>query len=213
MDRRKALKNIGLSAGFMAATPSIFSLLQSCTTEAESWAPVFFTEEQGIAVKKIVDIILPKTDTPSATEVNVPEFIDRYADEVFLLKEQENFRESVQGMVDKLKSSYDEDLNDIKPEQYEELVAMNLKATPEHEEKMNKLIRSYQGSIEKEEQITKDIDALTFSAMGSLRSMAINAYKISEMVGENVLAYDPVPGGYTGCGSLEELSGGKAWSL
>ena len=42
--------------------------------------------------------------------------------------------------------------------------------------------------------------------------MSINAYKISETVGETVLAYEPVPGSYF-CGDLNELTGGRSWSL
>ena len=32
MKRRDALKNLGLAAGFAITAPSIFSMLQSCTT-------------------------------------------------------------------------------------------------------------------------------------------------------------------------------------
>jgi hypothetical protein len=33
------------------------------------------------------------------------------------------------------------------------------------------------------------------------------------MVGEKVLAYDPIPASQKGCVSLEETTNGKAWSL
>src|SRR5699024_7110857 len=71
MDRRRALRNIGLTTGVVAASPALLSLLQSCTAEKASWIPEFFTPEEGIVLTNIVDIIIPKTDTPSASEVNV----------------------------------------------------------------------------------------------------------------------------------------------
>lgn len=48
MERRNALRNIGLGLGYMAATPAILSMLQSCNTAAEgAWAPQFFSQEQA----------------------------------------------------------------------------------------------------------------------------------------------------------------------
>ena len=47
----------------------------------------------------------------------------------------------------------------------------------------------------------------------NLRNMTIMGYKTSEYIGEEVLAYLPLPGEYIGCGDLQELTGGKAWSL
>ena len=43
--------------------------------------------------------------------------------------------------------------------------------------------------------------------------MTIWGYKTSAYVGEKVLSYLPLPGEYIGCGDVETLSGGKAWSL
>ena len=83
MKRRAALKNLGLATGFFAITPSVVSLLQSCTSNAEAWVPELFTEEQGRVLTKLVDIILPKTESlPSANELNVPQFIDKYYQQV-----------------------------------------------------------------------------------------------------------------------------------
>jgi len=46
-----------------------------------------------------------------------------------------------------------------------------------------------------------------------LRDNTVWAYKTTEEIGENVLAYDPIPGVQLGCVSLKEATGGKAWSL
>ncbi|MCB0631188.1 MAG: gluconate 2-dehydrogenase subunit 3 family protein [Saprospiraceae bacterium] len=51
------------------------------------------------------------------------------------------------------------------------------------------------------------------SGIGQFRSMVIAGYFTSEEVGKNVLAYDPVPGAWIPCGDLEELTGGRNWSL
>ncbi|MDX1761580.1 MAG: gluconate 2-dehydrogenase subunit 3 family protein, partial [Christiangramia sp.] len=65
MKRREALKNIGLGAGIFVIGPSTLGLLQSCKNEPEyDWQPVFLTASHGFALKKILDVILPTTDTP-----------------------------------------------------------------------------------------------------------------------------------------------------
>ena len=93
MKRRDALKNLGLATGFFVATPTIVSLLQSCTSDIKTWTPEFLSIEQGAVLTKLVDIILPKTDDlPSATELNVPQFIDRYINNVTDYEGQENIK-------------------------------------------------------------------------------------------------------------------------
>jgi len=190
MDRRKALKNIGLTTGFVVATPSLLSLLQSCKSDPVGWTPAFLSVDEGVVLKSIVDVFLPKTDdSPSATEVNVPEFIDKYVQEVPDLEDQAKYKEQFGLLVTKLKTDYNENLNKVTVENYQEL------------------LDNYLGA--EKEGTDKDIAGL----LNELKWATINAYRNSEMVGEQVLAYDPVPGGYIGCGSLQELTGGRSWSL
>ena len=215
MDRRRALRNIGLTTGFVAASPALLSLLQSCTAEKASWIPEFFTPEEGIALTNIVDVIIPKTDTPSASEVNVPQFIDRYIIEVEFEKDQKRYKRRMAGLVNQLKSKYNEDLSEITAEQYEEIVADNLKIKGDKRKELNERI-SIEGNeveLDNAEKKEEDNEALAFGMINYLRWTTINAWKNSQKIGEEVLAYDPVPGIYNGCVPLEEVTQGKAWSL
>ncbi len=194
MKRREALKNIGLGTGFVLATPSLFSLLQSCTSDVATWHPVFLTEEQGIVLKSLVDIILPKTDTPSATEVNVPEFIDKYVNEILADEEQILIKNSFESLVTLIKTDYNENLNKVTEDNYKNLLDTHMKLT-------------------KEETVSEDLNKMTVSQLlNAIKGQTIYAYRISETVGETILAYDPIPGA-SYCGDLQELTGGKAWSL
>lgn len=192
MKRREALKHIGLTAGFVIATPSLISLLQSCTSNSETWVPQFFSEEQGIIIKNIVDVILPKTDTPSATEVNVPEFMDTYINEIMDIKDQDRIKVAFDGLITLIKTDYNDNLSKVTEDNYKHLLDnyMLLDQPP-----------------------TPETEPMTTSVLlNQFKWMSINAYKISETVGETVLAYDPVPGSYF-CGDLNELTGGRSWSL
>lgn len=191
MKRREALKNIGLSAGFVLATPTVFSLLQSCNSDIATWTPSFLSEEQGIVLRSIVDIILPKTDIPSANEVNVAEYIDRYIDEVLLTEEQEDMKQSFEALVSLLKSEYNSNISKITDENYMNLLDTHL------------LLDSNESNSE-----NTDVSEL----LKNIRETTINAYKTSKTVGETILAYDPIPGAAY-CGDLMELTGGKSWSL
>ena len=92
MERRSALKNMGMVFGYAVATPTLLGLVQSCKERAPyaEWIPSYFDKDKGYALAQMVDVILPKTDTPSATEVNVHVFIDEFAKNV-LPEEQQGF--------------------------------------------------------------------------------------------------------------------------
>lgn len=81
MNRRDAIKNLGLSLGFVVVTPTVISLLNSCKADPV-WLPEYFSQNEGYLIQSLVDIILPETDTPSASQVNVPQFIDVYTRDV-----------------------------------------------------------------------------------------------------------------------------------
>jgi hypothetical protein len=46
-----------------------------------------------------------------------------------------------------------------------------------------------------------------------LRSLAVSAFKNSEVIGETVLAYAPVPLEQKGFVFLKEATGGRGWAL
>ena len=82
MDRRQVLKNLGYGAGFLVATPTVISLLQSCSNEPD-WQPTFLSVGQGFALKQIVDLMIPSDpDIPGAVDIGAHTFIDAYWNEV-----------------------------------------------------------------------------------------------------------------------------------
>ena len=56
-------------------------------------------------------------------------------------------------------------------------------------------------------------EILASQFVNQLRSLTVNAFKTNELIGEEVLAYAPIPGEQKGCVDLMEATGGKAWSL
>ncbi|MEH6679718.1 MAG: gluconate 2-dehydrogenase subunit 3 family protein [Sediminicola sp.] len=215
MDRRLALKNIGLSFGYVVAVPTLVSIVQSCKGQPKmEWTPDYLSKEEGAALKNLVDIILPKTDTPSASEVNVHLFIDRFANEAMDLRQRDLFKMTMDKFLARaVKDSGKEGIADLTSEDLEPVLAHALSYKKAEQTEKFKLITSYQEAIEKGEAAELDDETSHFAFATNLRELTIWAYKNSEYVGEEVLAYLPVPGEYIGCGDLQELTGGKAWSI
>lgn len=215
MDRRVALKNMGLSLGYAVAMPTLISIVQSCKNEKIlEWTPDFFTPEQGAVLTQLVDIILPKTDTPSASEVQVHLFIDRLTDQVTEKGKQDFMKMSMDKFIAKaLKDSGKEKAADLEPKDLEPVLAETLKMTKEDQIQNLKVIDVYTESMANGKPVDITDEVSRFGFANNLRGLTIWGYKTSEYVGETVLAYLPVPGEYIACGDLNELTGGKAWSL
>ncbi|WP_019671267.1 gluconate 2-dehydrogenase subunit 3 family protein [Eudoraea adriatica] len=215
MDRRIAIKNMGLALGYTVATPTLLSLVQGCkTADTVAWTPDFFTKEQGNVLLKLVDIILPKTDTPSASEVNVHIFIDRFTNEIMEDIQQTVTKLSFDKFIVKaLKDSGKDEANDLTSEDLEPVLAEALKLSEEEEIMNEDLVIKNPSAMIKGENDAVSEEPVTYNFAKNIRDMTIWGYKTSEYVGEEVLAYLPVPGEYIGCGDLNELTGGKDWSL
>lgn len=215
MDRRKALRNMGLALGYTVATPTLISIVQSCKDEPVlEWTPDFFSKDEGAALTKLVDIIIPKTDTPSASETQVHLFIDRFVDQVMDSQQQAFIKMSIGRFMEKaLKDADKEKAGELTSEELEPVLATALKTTPEDKTKNFEAIEHYNEAVADGKETPLDDEISRFAFANNLRGLTIMAYKTSEYVGEEVLAYLPIPGEYIACGDLQELSGGKAWSI
>ena len=178
------------------------------------WKPDFFTKEQGNVLYNLVDIILPKTDTPSASEVNVHVFIDRFTNEVMEDGQQAMIKVSFEKFIETaLEESGKKKANDLTSEDLEPVLVAALQIREEDEIKNSELTIKNTSALAKGENEALADEVVSYSFSKNLRDMTIWGYKTSEYVGEEVLAYLPVPGEYIGCGDVNELTGGKDWSL
>jgi len=197
MDRRKVLKKTGLFAGALIAAPSILSLLQSCKKEARlDWQPLFFKESEARTISTLVDMILPRTDTPGALDVKVDMFIDLVIAKTYDKEGQDNMRAEIVAFNQDCKKNFGEifiDLDEIKRSEV-------LRAAEKSSGKFNPGV--WGKTIGEQKHI---------GFYRSIKSTAIWAYMTSEEIGENVLNYDPVPGNYEPCKPVSEI--GNKWSL
>lgn len=97
MKRRDLLKYTALATGAAVSAPLASVLLSGCKPDVVAndldYQLKFFDEEQFALVRQLVDIILPKTDSPAASEVKVHQIMDQFLGEVYTKKEQAAYQE------------------------------------------------------------------------------------------------------------------------
>ncbi len=214
MNRRKALKNIGMGFGAITATPAVVGLFQSCQTAAPNWTPIHFTQDQFGVVSKLMDIIIPTTTIPGAIELKLPEFLDGYVDAIINTKGQESLILGLnQYIAIALEEKGDDDAGNLTSEELEVQLSKYLRGEEAQQKNWSKLASAYKAAVQKDSAASIPKEALAYEFAVQLRTMTITAFKTNEYIGENVMAYVPIPGQQKGCVDLMEATGGKAYSL
>ena len=208
MNRRNAIKNLGLSFGALAVTPTMIGMLQSCTTTTSDFSPKFFLKNQLIDMQILLDVILPSTGDgiPGASELGLLKFIDGYLNGIVGKEQLSLLKFGVSSLILSAKSQTTTDLSDKRS--YWETQAEKYFAANETEENIwhDELNSLSEGTLDKESISTK---ALHFMVFQSLRGFAVYAFRINSTIGKEFLHYAPIPGQQLGCVSLEEATNGK----
>lgn len=198
MDRREALKKIGLSFGVVITTPL---LLHRCTNVSTTY---FFNEIEVQLLSDTADVIIPGTkELPKASDVGVAQYIDHYILDMVESEEQ-----------DRLKMFIKRFLTAIGPDKPIEFwVEQTLMASSDRKDQWSNEINNFSSEEAHNAAEILTEEAAVYALLTNLKSLMIRAYRGSEYVGEQILAYDPVPGRQIGCIDLQEATGGRIWSL
>lgn len=191
MKRRDILKYTVVATGTLLTAPLISSILTGCRSEVavvDPYVPIFFKEQEFAFIQQIVDIILPKTDSPSASEVGVQNIIDTMIGSTYSLEDQEKWKINFQALLTKL----NEDPEDLEFKN----VSKNLSL-----ENLEKL----RAEVYENEEPVK-------AAINDLRQQTIAYYLSTEEIGTKFLNYLPIPGQYEACITVAGVDG-KAWTL
>ncbi len=79
MNRRIAIKRIGLSFGSISLSTGVISMIKSCQSPNADLK--FFSSNQISFLDRVLEIILPETETPGALSLNLSKFVDSYVSE------------------------------------------------------------------------------------------------------------------------------------
>jgi hypothetical protein len=182
--RREAIQRAALLLG-LAISPSIVTgVLQAQTPPATSAGKARYLSQREFDIAAAAaERILPRTDTPGARDVGVPEFIDVMWGEYLTWEEKQRF---TAGLYD-----------------------FEGTAIHAHGTSFAQLSPQYQDRIVQEAGDNSRIEERPFFLL--LKELTIVGYFTAEPVGKKVLHYDPVPGPYRGCVPIAEV-GNVAWT-
>lgn len=197
MDRRKAIQQTGLFVGASLGMPALLTLLESCQSQSRlDWTPQFFTEAEAHCISTLVDMILPRTDTPGALDVKVDVFLDKLFAEAYEEAEKQSLKAEIAAFDAKCKTAHGKIFAQLSP-------AIRTQVLEAEEKNTAKYNPSVWGKTVGEQ--------VPIAFYRSMKAMAIWAYFSTEEIGKELLSYDPVPGAYLGCMPLSEV--GNRWSL
>jgi len=82
ISRREAVQRLAVLLGGAMSSSTVAALLSGCQAAPppSEWAPAVLTQEQLDVLTVVVDLIIPRTDTPGAADVGLPAFIDLLLD-------------------------------------------------------------------------------------------------------------------------------------
>ena len=199
MNRKEALKKLGLSFGVVITSPVLFHA--SCTKKSTTH---FFNELELQLLIETSDMIIPGTnELPKASDVGVAEYIDHYVADIVEDDEQKNLKSFMQ--------QYMGAINTEKPIEY--WVTNTFSVDWDTRDQWHDEINNFEKSTNQGRKSELSDEIAIFALLTNLKSLMIRAYRGSELVGEQYLAYDPIPGRQVGCIDLEEATGGRIWSL
>ena len=212
MNRRNALKKIGIGTGAISVSPAIVSIFQSCQNNTGKLTLIHFSNDEFSIVSKLMDLILPKTDIPGAIELKLPEFLDGYIDLILPESRKKELSEGLDKFVSiALKDSQKKKSSKLDSADLDKQLTKYLKADVNEQKKWDDQFNQFRNLKNKKTEIPPK--AFAYNFIKELRSLSIIAFRTNEYIGEQVLAYAPIPGEQRGCVDLNEATGGKLWSL
>ncbi|MDY6945664.1 MAG: gluconate 2-dehydrogenase subunit 3 family protein [Pseudomonadota bacterium] len=197
MNRRQILQRVACLMGGAVSAPAVLGLLNGCAPKQQeaSWQPVLLTREQGALVAAIVEVIIPRTDTPGAIDVGVPAFIDTMLKDVYTQEDRDRYLTGLKAFDDAARTMHGKAFVDLSQSQQTELV---------------KQVHDEAVAVE----LAYDPRPATLKRPFILmtKELTLLGFFCSEPGATQVLQYVAVPGGFQACIPVAQAGNGKAWA-
>lgn len=198
MTRRDVLQRASLVLGYAVSGSTAAAVLSGCRIDPSlDWSPRLLSSQQLVTVRAMADHLLPKTATPGASELFVERFIDQVLRDFTPAADQSTFLTGLTAFETACQSTFGRSFAALAPSERDQIFAR-------YEKQSAPLPPNIWGG-----QITAEVEPPSFYRM--FKQMALTGYFASQRIGEEVLAYDPIPGAFDACIPLSTV--GKAWSL
>ena len=179
ISRREAIRRAAWLAG-IALSPAWLTLVDRPRPAAQT---AYLSSGQTLLTRAMADRILPRTNTPGASDVGVPAFIDRLYGEFMTEAERLMLTRGLDAVEAASRAAHG--------------AAFSTLTVGQQDEVLRGIARAEEGQAQ--------------GFFRLFRSATILGYFSSEEVGRNVLHYDPIPGRYDACLPISEV-GNRNWT-
>ncbi|MDG1435463.1 MAG: gluconate 2-dehydrogenase subunit 3 family protein [Saprospiraceae bacterium] len=197
MKRRDAIKNTALLMGYAVSASAIAGLMSGCEadtkTSVDMWKSKTMSDTQLNTLREASERILPATEgMVGAKDVLVERFVDEMLDGAYKPAEIDSFKKGLDDLEAAAQTAHNNAFSKLQPSEMDALI------TKVGEEAM---------SIEGEDN---EVEPFFYA----LKGITLLGFFTSEKVGEDVLNYLPIPGGYWGDVPMSEIpQEGRIWSF
>ena len=199
MNRREAIQRTAYALGYAISAPAIMGVLNGCKARPEiAFKPVFFSEGQARSIEVLSEIIIPKTSTPGAIDVGVPQFIDTLLKEAYNKGDQDSFLKDLTAFEDDAKKTFGDS--------FEECAAADqLTLFKKYHDAAfaNQIEKPPLGWWNPRKSAEKPF-------ILKVKELVLLGFFTSQVGASDILQYNQVPGPFKGCVPLVEV--GKAWA-
>jgi gluconate 2-dehydrogenase gamma chain len=190
MDRRDALRLLATGAALQLAPRRLFAALREARAVLGTpAAPRTLDGHQYATVRAMAEMILPKTETPGATDVGVSEFIDLILTEWYDQEERATFLSGLADVDTRSKTLFEKSFADCAPAQQAEILRALGEEMTEQADAARDSVRKYRGSSPKPDK----------SFYYRMRQLTLTGYYTSEGGASRELDFQVIPGSYEGC--------------
>ena len=195
MNRREALQQVAWLMGGAVSAPAILGVLNGCTAKVDAgFRPVFLTEEQAAIVAEIAEIMIPRTATPSAKDVGVPQFIDTMLKDAYPRDDQQRYQDGLEAFDARAREIHQRGFLLLDAAQRARFVQTV------HDE-----------AIAAESKLHVPLPKLRRPFILMTKELSMLGFFTSQPGATQVLQYVAVPGAFRACVPLSVAGNGKTW--
>ncbi len=184
LTRRKAIRNAVLLLGGSISVAQISPLISDVAAMSANYIPKFLGKHHFQMNKRLVDLIIPESDTPGALTANVHQFIDVMLDGWAAADTQLRFLDNFNNIDRRSMAMTGKIFADANRTQQIKLLEV----------------------LDKESFSDNGTDIF----FGEFKALVVFGYYSSEEGASVELRYDRIPGGYRDCIPFSEV--GRSWS-
>lgn len=196
LNRRDILHKTAWLMGGVLSAPAVLAVLNGCTAKPSAAShSLFFSESQGSLVADVAEIMIPRTATPGAKDVGVPDFIASMLRDVYAPADQERFMHGLREFEVIAKQSFGQSFLELGDERRRGFVR-----------------KIHDAAVADEIQARASHAPVVRPFILSMKELTMLGFFSSEVGATQVLQYIAVPGAYHGCISIAEAGNGKTWA-